>query len=200
MKSELLLFNCTHDAALSALPPFPPIRKGYRKQEAPASHLVVNSSTAQTHLVWRKAAKVSMVLRRLGKWVTWPLWSTLSSRALWAYERGRCQWTAVTAKNEEAQKSRPTLAAGLAHAEVRGRGGVGKVLHPKNVVPKAEWRQVSTTRAVDITILLLFKRHEGAAIQKPAFRRLSELDRARWVQPLRLYIRYQAHQSYNHDE
>ena len=38
-----------------------------------------------------------------------------------------------------------------------GQGGIGTVLYPKNVVPKVEWRQVSRTRAVDITILLLFK-------------------------------------------
>ena len=55
-----------------------------------------------------------------------------------------------------------------------GRGGIGKVLHPKNVFPKAEWRQVSRTRAVDIAVLLLFKRQEGAASsQKPGLRSLS---------------------------
>ena len=40
------------------------------------------------------------------------------------------------------------------------------MLHLKNVVPKVEWRQVSRTRAVGITILFLFKRQAGAAGKK----------------------------------
>ena len=118
-------------------PPSSSHRKRLPKTGGAASHLVVQSplsssetaaspgpsSRGQAHLVWDRTAKVvSMVLRCSGHWVTWPPWSTLSSRALWALVRGRCQWTAVTAKKkEEVQKLRPTLAAGLSHAEVIAR-------------------------------------------------------------------------------